>query len=277
MNTKIAPAQTRAQPRVHRMTGTIGAEVTGLRLADADEATVEALRRAVLAHRVVAVRDQFLEPERQIALGRGLGPAMTIRGLEPNSPWPELFKITNMGKAQTKAEMWHTDGITMDRPPSFTILAAHQLPEAGGDTLFVDMGHAYRTLSPVYQRLLRGLRARHRSQQLAVDKPLEVLHPLVRTIPESGERVLYPGVSHIVVDIDGMTIPESRALLDFLFAHATRPEGMYRHRWQPGDTVVWDNRTTMHYAVHDYGDEPRDLVRMMIEGERPFEAPYPQD
>lgn len=154
---------------------------------------------------------------------------------------------------------------------------AHLLPEAGGDTLFVDMGHAYRTLSPAYRSLLRGLRVRHRAQRLASDNPGDMLHPLVRTIPETGERVLYLGVSHIAVGIDSMTAPESRSLLDFLFAHATRPDGMYRHRWEPGDVLMWDNRAAMHYAVHDYGDEPRDMIRMMIEGERPFEAPYAQD
>jgi taurine dioxygenase len=277
MTTSTAAKLAKTAPTIRRMTGTIGAEITGLRLADADAATAETLRAAVLAHRVVVVRDQFLEPQRQVALGGRLGSYMMVRGLQSNLAWPELFQITNLGKANAAAEMWHTDGITMERPPSFTLLAAHVLPETGGDTLFVDMGHAYRTLSPAYRHLLRGLRARHRNQRMAPDAVRDMWHPLVRTIPETGERVLYPGVAHIVVDIEGMTAAESHSLLDFLFAHATRPDGMYRHRWQPGDVLVWDNRTTMHYAVHDYGDERRDLVRMMIEGERPFEAPYAED
>jgi taurine dioxygenase len=277
MDTASAEAPARTEPVLRRMTGAIGAEMTGVHLAAGDEATAERVRAAVLAHRVVAVRGQFLEPEQQVAFGRRLGPFMTIRGLASNLPWPELFQLTNQGKAQAASEMWHTDGVTMERPPSFSILAAHTLPEAGGDTLFVDMGHAYRTLSPAYRRLLRGLRARHRSQRLSTDEPWDAWHPLVRTIPETGERVLFPGVAHIVVDIEGMTAAESRTLLDFLFAHAVRPDGMYRHRWLPGDVLVWDNRTTMHYAVHDYGDEPRVMVRMMIQGERPFEAPYADD
>jgi taurine dioxygenase len=265
---------TRAEPTLRKMTGTIGAEMIGVRLAEADEATVERVRDAVLAHKVVAVRGQFLEPEQQIAFGRRLGSFMTVRGLKANTQWPELFRVASSGKATTGTEMWHTDGVTMEQPPSYTILAAQALPDAGGDTLFANMGYAYRTLSPVYRRLLRGMRARHKPQQMVTDKAWETWHPLVRTIPETGERVLYPGVSYIVVDIEGMTVAESRSLLDFLFAHAIRPDGMYRHRWQPGDVVVWDNRTTMHYAVHDYGDEPRVMMRLMIEGERPFEAPY---
>jgi len=260
---------------VRRLTGTVGAEIKGVSLADVDEATVEQLRAAVLAHRVIAIRDQFLEPEQQIAFGLKLGPHMTIRNLEPNLPWPELYGIKNLGKDPKGAAMWHTDGITMERPPSFSILAAHVLPEAGGDTLFADMGHAYRTLSPAFRHMLRGLRARHRAQRLAATgTPWEVYHPLVRTVPETGERVLYPGVAHIVVDIEGMTEAESRPLLDFLFAHATQPDRVYRHRWKPGDVLIWDNRAATHFAVHDYGDQQRDLVRMMIAGERPYEAPY---
>jgi taurine dioxygenase len=268
---------TSGEPTICKLTGSIGAEVRGLCLAQADLAAVDQLRDAVLTHRVVVVRDQVLTPECQIALGRHFGAFMTVRGLEPNTRWPELFMIDNPGKANAAAEMWHTDGVTMERPPSFTILAAHVIPEAGGDTLFVDMGHAYSTLSPAYRRLLRGLRGRHRNQRMAPDSPRDMAHPLVRTIPETGERVLYPGVAHIVRDIDGMTEAESRSILDFLFAHAVRPDGMYRHRWLPGDVLVWDNRTTMHYAVHDYGDEPRKMLRLMIEGERPFDADYGEE
>lgn len=265
-----------SDPAVRRLTGTIGAEISGVKLADANAATVEKLREAVLAHRVIVIRDQFLEPERQISFGLRLGPFMTIRGIESNLPWPELFRITNTGKSSAAAEMWHTDGITLERPPSFSILSADTLPEAGGDTLFVDMGYAYRTLSPAYRRLLRGLRARHRARRFGDEEPREVWHPLVRTIPETGERVLYLGASTNVADIEGMTAAESRPLLDFLFDHATRPDGMYRHSWRPGDVVIWDNRAAMHYAVHDYGDAPRTLIRMMIEGDAPFEAPYPE-
>lgn len=275
MGVNAAAERSRNEPAVRRMTGTVGAEITGASLADdTDGSLAEAVRTAVLTYRVAVVRDQFLEPEQQIRLGLRLGPSMKIRGLQSDLPWPELVRITNPGKANAATELWHSDGVTQERPPSFSILAAQRLPEAGGDTLFADMGHAYRTLSPAYQRLIRGLRARYRNQRLDADNPQDVAHPLVRTLAETGERVLYLGAARTVVDIEGMTAAESRSLLDFLYAHAARPDGMYRHRWLPGDVLVWDNRTTMHYAVHDYGDEPRDLVRMTIEGERPFEAPY---
>ena len=259
---------------IRSLTGTIGAELTGVRMDPEDLELVEHIRSTVIAHRVVAIREQFLGPEDLLAFGAKMGKFMMTRGAPADERWPDLLHVTNPGKTNALSENWHTDGTTSERPPSFSLLAALVLPEAGGDTLFVDMGYAYRTLSPAYRRLLRGLRGHHANRLLASDQRLEAWHPLVRTIPESGERVLFPGFPNIMDEIEGMTIPESRSLLNFLFAHATRHDGMYRHRWQPGDVLVWDNRSTMHYAVHDYGDAPRELYRLMIEGECPFEAPY---
>jgi taurine dioxygenase len=96
----------------------------------------------------------------------------------------------------------------------------------------------------------------------------------VHTIPETGERVLYSGFPNIMGEIEGMALAESQPIHSFLFTHATQHDRLYRHRWLPGDVLVWDNRSTMHYAVRDYGDARRDLYRLMIEGEEPYEAPY---
>jgi taurine dioxygenase len=264
-------------PVVRKLSGTLGAEIRGVRMAGADAGTVDVIRRAVLAHRVVAVRDQFLGVDDLLDFGAKLGPFMQTRASPADKDRPQLLRITNPGKTHALSENWHTDGTTSEKPPSFSVLAAQTIPEAGGDTLFVDMGYAYRTLSPSYRRMLRGLRAHHLNRLLKADTVIECWHPMVRTIPETGERVLYPGFPNICDEIEGMSRGESKSLLDFLFEHATRHDGLYRHRWLPGDVLLWDNRTTMHYAVHDYGDAQRDLVRVMIEGERPFEAPYRDD
>jgi taurine dioxygenase len=266
-----------AVPTIRKMTGTIGAEIIGIPM-DGNADSVDSIRQAVLTHHVVAVRGQFISPEALLAFGAKLGDFMMTRGVVANHRLPNLLVLTNPGKgAAISAENWHTDGTTSERPPSFTLLAADTLPEAGGDTLFVDMGHAYRTLSPRYQRFLRGLRGRHVNRLLAAEKRLEAWHPLVRTIPETGERVLFPGFPNIMQEIEAMTLAESRSILDFLFSHSTKYDAMYRHRWLPGDVLIWDNRSTMHYAVHDYGDAPRTHVRLMIQGERPSDAPYPDD
>jgi taurine dioxygenase len=271
-----------ANTSFRKLTGTMGAELIGARMDPDDPEIVEQVQHTAITRRVVVIRDQFLGPDELRAFGGKLGKIMMTRGVVADERYPELLKITNPGKAKALSENWHTDGTTSECPPSLSVLAAQEIPEAGGDTLFVDMGYAYQTLSAGYQRLLRGLLGRHISHFPASDerflkasKKLEAQHPLVRTIPETGERVLFPGFPNIMNEIVGMTIAESMSILDFLFAHATRHDGMYRHRWLPGDVLVWDNRSTMHYAVHDYGDATRTLYRVMIEGERPYDAPYP--
>lgn len=266
--------ETRGDPAIRRLGGTLGAEMTGVCMAPGDPELADRIRKAAIRHRVLAVRGQFLAPEDLLAFGAGLGPFMQTRASPADSRWPDLLHVTNPGKANALTENWHTDGTTSARPPSLSLLAAQELPEAGGDTLFCDMGHAYRTLSPAYRHMLRGLRGHHLNRLLPATERIEAWHPLVRTIPETGERVLYPGFPNIMDEIEGMNIAESKPILAFLFEHATRHAGIYRHRWQAGDVLVWDNRSTMHCAVHDYGDAIRDLWRLMIEGEAPYEAPY---
>jgi len=261
-------------PAIRRLGGTLGAEMVGVRMEQGDRELAERIRMAAIRHRVVAVRGQFLGPEELLAFGAGLGNFTRTRASPTDERWPDLLKVTNPGKAAALTENWHTDGTTSRCPPSLSLLSAIEVPQAGGDTLFADMGYAYRTLSPAYRKLLRGLRGHHLNRLLPAAERIEAWHPLVRTIPETGERVLYPGFPNIMDEIEGMTLAESKPILDFLFAHAIRHDGIYRHRWLPGDVLVWDNRSTMHYAVHDYGDARRDLYRLMIEGEEPFDAPY---
>lgn len=269
------PAQD--DPAIRRIGGTLGAEMTGVRMVPGDADLAERVRMAAIRHRVIAIRDQFFGPEELLAFGAELGKFTRTLAAPCDERWPDLMKVTNPGKANALSENWHTDGTTSRRPPSLSLLAAVEVPQAGGDTLFVDMGYAYRTLSPSFRKLLRGLRGHHLNRLLPATERIEAWHPLVRTIPETGERVLFSGFPNIMDEIDGLTLAESKPILDFLFAHATRHDGLYRHRWLPGDVLVWDNRSTMHYAVHDYGDARRDLYRLMIEGEEPFDAPFEED
>ena len=95
------------------------------------------------------------------------------------------------------------------------------------------------------------------------------VHPLVRTHPETGRKALYVGHPDTAQQIEGMTLEESRPLLGFLYEHSTAPDNIYRHMWRVGDVVMWDNRCTMHYAVHDYGEQERVLNRITMKGEAP--------
>ena len=159
--------------------------------------------------------------------------------------------------------------------------AEPEVPAVGGDTMFADMARAYDALSEPMQQMLAPLRAHHDfsvaaasqySAQIVVTDDLESgnqpFHPVVRTHAETVCKSLFinPGfVSHF----DGFERAESGPLLDFLYTLATRPEFIYRHRWQERDLVMWDNRSLMHYAVADYSEEPRYMERTTVIGDTP--------
>ena len=159
-------------------------------------------------------------------------------------------------------------------PPKISILSALVVPH-GGDTMWCNQYQAYDRLSPVMKKMLEGLRVKFTGLRLArmmgagEDKIPSAVHPLVRTHPETKRKALYVGHKDTAQQIDGMTPQESRPLLDFLYDHSTQPDNIYRHMWQKGDVVMWDNRCTMHYAVHDYGDAERVLNRCTMAGEVP--------
>ncbi|RZL90171.1 MAG: TauD/TfdA family dioxygenase, partial [Variovorax sp.] len=155
-----------------------------------------------------------------------------------------------------------------------SILSAVTVPN-GGDTMWCNQYQAYERLSPTMKRMLEGLRVKFVGLRLgrmmgadATSLPTAV-HPLVRTHPETGRKALYVGHRETAQLIEGMTDEESRPLLDFLYEHSTSPDNVYRHMWQQGDVVMWDNRCTMHYAIHDYGEAERVLNRITMEGEVP--------
>jgi taurine dioxygenase len=181
----------------------------------------------------------------------------------------DVLKVTNVGKGKVSTERWHCDSIFLPNPPAITMLAAQELPPAGGDTMWANQYLAYERLSAGMQRLLGGLRGRFVGNEpdAGTGERREVFawHDLVRTHPETARKCLlvgFPGDS--LAALEDMTPEESRPLLDYLYAHASQPDLIYRHHWRPGDVVMWDNRCTLHYAVHDYGDATRTLARVTL-------------
>ncbi|MDX1650342.1 MAG: TauD/TfdA family dioxygenase [Myxococcota bacterium] len=258
-----------------RLSGALGAEIRGVDLAEVTDGLFARIHRAFLAHHVLVFRDQKLTPEQQIAFGSRFG-TLHVHPIVPHLPGhPPILPIVNRGKRRTITEVWHSDVTFEARPPMASLLYALELPEAGGDTMFANQHRAFERLSPGMQRLLEGLRAVHTGRGLAAvtgkgDDWREhgQLHPVVRTHPETGRKALFVNRGFTVA-FEDMTPPESRPLLDFLVAHATAPDLVDRHRWLPGDLVMWDNRSVMHYAVHDHGDAPRTLHRVTVEGDVP--------
>jgi len=265
------------QISVKRLTGAIGAEVKGVDLTHSlDDATFAAIKQAFLDHCMLVFRGQFLEPAAQTVFTRRWGEVFRAPYLKrfeiPDQP--EVAAATNRGKAYAfTTEQWHSDLSFMPAPPAHAILAAQELPEAGGDTMFASQYLAYETLSEGMKRLLQELRAWHGGAKLAAYSGIEDIappqsHPIVRTHPETGRKGLFVNRLYTYC-IDGLTEAESRGLLDFLFEQGCRPDFTYRHQWAPGDAIMWDNRCTLHYAVHDYGEAPRVMHRTTVAGDIP--------
>jgi taurine dioxygenase len=267
--------------RLRPLSGSIGTEVDGVRLSDGvDPATFSRLHDAFLEScGVLVFRNQFLTPEVQHAFATKWGSPVVMPHLARHaySGYIDVLKVTNLGKGKAGTENWHCDSIFLADPPAITILAAQELPAAGGDTMWANQYLAYERLSSGMQSLLADLKGRFigSGRSPVTGESIEVVtsHPIVRTHPETQRKSLlvgHPGDS--LVAIEDLTAEESRPMLDFLYTHATQPDLVYRHHWQAGDVVMWDNRCTLHCAVHDYGDGTRTLSRVTLRVEPPAAA-----
>src|SRR5262245_9058373 len=275
---------------IAKLSSHTGAEVFGVDLTRPLELELrERLYQAFVEHSLLVVRDQRLDAPQFLAAMQNFGeifPQHNTRFAVPECPL--VHYISNQdkledGRVYIPGEGYHTDHSNDPLPPKATALHAVKLPATGGDTQFVNMHEAYDALSDTMRRRLDGRMARHVYQSRHSERKLpqlagerrktigsaSVLHPLVRTHPESGRKALYINPIRIET-IAGMESAEALALLDQLLAHATRPCFEYRHTWQPGDTVLWDNRCLLHKANGDYPvSQVRYLYRLMLKGEKP--------
>jgi taurine dioxygenase len=265
----------------------VGAEIHGIDLArEVDEPVRARLNQAFVDHSVIVVRGQSLtapQMAQAMSLFGELFPQHNERYLVPGCPI--VHYISNeetlaSGKRYIAGEGYHTDHSNHAVPPKATVLHAVKLPSKGGDTQFVDMYRAYEELPDATKRRIEGRRAihvyqsSHSTRQLPqlgkaehYTVPDAVLHPLVRTHPQSRRRALY--INPIRIEgIVGMDDREALPLLDELLEHSTQERFQYRHVWSPGDLVMWDNRCLMHKANGDYDmNEVRYLYRLMLKGE----------
>jgi taurine dioxygenase len=271
---------------IRPIAGAIGAEIAGVSLDRAlDDATVAAIRQALLDHLVIFFRDQELPPERFLALARRFGEPVEypfVRGIEG---YPEIIQVAKFEHETVNfGGIWHSDTTYLERPPLGTLLVAREVPQTGGDTLFANQYLAYETLSPGMKRLLEGLRAVNSSARADVSRTREdrirsdpaggarqelvAEHPVVRTHPETGRKALYVNVAHTVRFV-GMTEAESAPILGFLFQHQTRPEFTCRFAWRNGSLAFWDNRAAQHNPVNDYHGQRRVMHRITLAGDLP--------
>jgi len=268
------------QIEVIPQSGWTGAEIRGVDIGrPLSAAQVGAIKQALLRWKVVFFRGQELDHAAQIAFGNQFGevtPGHPYEGDAAPPGYPEIHTVSPKAYEQrygasyqrqvglgANGPAWHAEITPLINPPAYSILRAEVVPPYGGDTLFANVAAAYEGLSEPIRKLIDSLRAEHRfgssthaenSRERIGDwvrnKPLASIHPVVRVHPETGERVIYVNpnfTKHIV----GVSLRESRHLLDLLFEQAARPEYTARFRWEPGSVAFWDNRAVLHLAPRD--------------------------
>ena len=272
----------------------LGAEVLDLDLNQplGDE-DFRRLHQAHLDHHVLVFRDQRITPAQQVAFSRRFGP-LQIHVLKnfQLAGHPEILIVSNIKENGQPIGLgdagyfWHSDLSYKDKPSLGSLLHAQELPAEGGDTVFANQHTAYDALPDDLRKTIAPLKAEHtylaryeelrerspwrpKLTQAQLDEVAPVVHPVVRTHPETGRKSLFVS-EHFTTRIVGLPEDESRALLDDLFARSVRPEHLYRHVWQPHDMVFWDNRSVMHLAAGTPDHLRRKLYRTTIEGDQVF-------
>jgi taurine dioxygenase len=257
------------------MTGQTGVRITGVPIPDMTDADVDAVRELISTYCVAVFPGQFLAPGDHLAFMRRFGPLLFTPGNDSHPEWPDIQVVKNLGAPGLGVSgPFHTDTCFVEQPPSYSSLCAVEVPERGGDTVFLNQYVAYDSLSDVMKGWLSGLRFKHVVTGTArpEEVPNPVWHPAVRTNPVTGRQALYVTMPIRCVEAEGMAPAEGANLIAFLYQHSQKLHAMYRHHWQPGDLVVWDNRCALHAAVYDHETQPRTLTRVMCEGERPYQG-----
>jgi alpha-ketoglutarate-dependent taurine dioxygenase len=269
-----------------------GAEVAGLDLSNFGDAEFQVLLGALTDHLVVRVRGQSLDHAGLIALGKRFGelepPGTSITGKPFIDGYPEILVISNIvenGKPQGNLgageAAWHTDMSYRDRPISYAILNAVELPPSGGNTYFANQYLAYDTLNPELKTKLEGRLLIHdetynsagqiRKGFKEVTDPREApgaRHPIFRAHPITGRKALYLG-RRLNAYILGLSLDESERVLDALWKHASKPEFIWGHEWKSGDVLIWDNRCLVHRRDSFDPTTRRKLTRVQIKGDKP--------
>lgn len=273
-----------ASVAVRRCGPSIGAEIGGLDLSrPLSEAEFTAVYAALLEHKIIFFRDQAITTQQQVSLARRFGELEHNPFRPEREGLPEVQVVKNdRDNPVLSTDVWHADLTFRERPTRFTLLRCVEIPACGGDTLWADMAAAYDGLSPALREFICGLTAVHDFKNFRVlytgdaGKREELArleerfpnpsHPVVITHPETRRRVLFVN-RQFTVRIEGLPEPESRSLLEILYAQASIPEYQFRLSWRPGTLAIWDNLSCQHYAVNDYYPQRRHMERVAVAGD----------
>ncbi|CAE6821794.1 TauD/TfdA dioxygenase family protein [Paraburkholderia domus] len=292
------PAMTHAQDGEHwpfsvrRSTPSIGAEIGNIDLRQPlDDDTYLALRRALVKFKVLFFRDQDITPAQHVALARRFGELEIHPMIPHHADHPELVVFGHGKSSPGRENLYHSDVSWRETPSMGSVLRCVSCPEVGGDTIWVNMVAAYENLSAETKAKIARLQGVHDAMptfgQALSDEQYEAMrkkyppavHPVVRTHPESGEKILYVNegfTTHLAnyakeqpYRIGSDFRLGEMDLLQYLYRQAAAPEYQVRLKWQPNTIAFWDNRSAQHYAVQDYFPAVRHMMRATIIGDRP--------
>lgn len=273
--------------RIAPLSRGFAAEIEGIDLSrPLSDAEFRPIDRAFLDHAVLVVRGQRLTKATLAAFSRHFGELLVhVLNQYLASDFPEVMRLSNTDETGKRvvfrngAEAWHTDLSFTNRPSLATLLYGQAIPPVGGDTEFCDARAAYEALDETTKIRIEGLKAVHSFFRYQTrrfpERPLtdeqraktpDVAHPIARVHPETGRKALFIG-DDVISHVAGMEPAEGKALVDDLLRHATSEQFVYRHRWRPGDLVIYDNRCTLHRATgYDENAYERTLLRTSIKG-----------
>ena len=271
---------------IEPVSGAIGAEILGIDLASPiSDQTINDIRKAQHDHLVVFFRDQDITPQQHLAFAKRFGEILEYPLVKGLDDFPQIAPVVKLEHETVNfGGVWHSDTAYLAEPPKAAMLVARELPPYGGDTLFANMYMAYETLSDGMKSMLDGLRAVNSTQKAdasatredrlktsataAASTEIASAHPVVRTHPETGRKLLYVNAGH-TTRFENMTVEESAPLLNYLYQHQIQPEFTCRFRWQPGSIAFWDNRAAQHNPINDYHGFKRVMHRVTLAGEAP--------
>jgi taurine dioxygenase len=256
---------------VQRLSGSLGAEVRGIDLADASEHDIDTVLALLAEHLVLCFPDQHLTTEEHLVFGRRFGTLEGHPHLTETSDVQEIFELRSSRGGV--ADEWHSDLTCVAEPSVMSIVQMVTCPSVGGDTMWASQYRAYDELSPALRDLCDGLSALHDAHPH--DRPDQMaIHPVVRVHPVTGRRSLFVN-EHFTRRIVELSHDESEMLLGHLTRWATDPRFGVRYHWNAGTVAMWDNRCTQHCVLDDF-DEERVLRRVTIMGDRPEAAVAPR-
>ena len=255
--------------------GPVGAEITGIDLSISQNIPADKIIEACLKYSVLIFKNQDLNPISLSKIALIWGQPLihpVFKGIEG---YPEIIKIQNLGEKYHTNAHWHSDVTFEEEPPDATLLYSLEVPKEGGDTLFSSQYLAYEELDADLKTSLVDKKAVHTNAGVLMlsggdpKKAKTVEHPIFREHPETGKKALYV-TEAFVQSIKGFNSKESQEILRVLYKRACNEQYIYRHKWLRGDLVVWDNRSTQHFAEHGYGDQTRTMHRLTTSGSKPF-------